>query len=154
MTELQDGRGRERGGFTHLTLTEESDGVLNENTSPGRELCAGHWNHQKCWEGPSAGTTPPHMCPVGRPLMWLQSFCPQSHHFLVCICGLEVDRRQGDGARSWVGYHAVFIVAWMGLFPISESVPALGRQFPEGTGAVCSFSASTEKRHSKFFVDT
>lgn len=45
---------------------------------------------------------PPHMCPVGRPLMWLQSFCPQSHHFLVCICGLEVDRRQGDGARSWV----------------------------------------------------
>lgn len=63
----------------------------------------------------------------------------------------------GQKAGRWsqvVGYHAVFIVAWMGLFPISESVPALGRQFPEGTGGVCSFSASTEKRHSKFFVDT
>lgn len=101
--------------------------------------------------GQEQGPPPTHVCPAGRPLMWLQSFCPQSCHFLVCICGLEVDRRQRDGARWCDGCHCtVFIVAWMGLFPTSESVPPLGQQFPEETGGMCSFSASTEKTHSKF----
>lgn len=115
-TGLPDGKGRERGRFTHLTLTEESDGVLYENASSGRELCVGHWNHQECWEGPRAGTTPHPRVSCREASDVAPEFLP----IVLLLPCLHLWPRGGQKAERWSQ-----VVRWISLYRLHCSLDGL-----------------------------